>query len=55
MSNTLATKSNHRLHRFHQSRKRLDQSQSGWVSFIEKAKFAEGMSKFGELMGYTED
>lgn len=33
----------------------MDKVSEGWVFFIEKAKFAEGMSKLGELMGYTED
>ena len=31
----------------------MDSSLGGWIFFIEKERFEEGMTRLGELMGYT--
>jgi hypothetical protein len=33
----------------------IDSSLGGWVFFIEEARFAEGMERLGDLMGYSPD
>jgi hypothetical protein len=33
----------------------IDPSLGGWIFYIEKARFEEGMQRLGDLMGYTPD
>jgi hypothetical protein len=33
----------------------IDRSLGGWVFYVEESRFEEGMSRLGELMGYSPD
>ncbi len=33
----------------------IDSSLGGWILFIEKARFEQGMERLGDLMGYSPD
>jgi len=33
----------------------IDAKKPGWILYIEASRFEEGMSKLGEIMGYTPD